>query len=110
MNRIYDIVKLTLGIVGHKPIPIFAMVVKNLGPIPMVGACAMAKRLAKYTKLANYRLLNGKSDNFVVDILIGNDNRAKFLSKLIRSKQILGMWLGSTIWGGFDFVRTYTRQ
>ena len=99
VNKIYDIVRLSLGIVGHKPILIFAMVVKNLGPIPMVGACAMAKRLAKYTKLADYRLLNGKSDNFVIDILIGNDNRAKFLSKTIRPKQILGMWLDSTIWG-----------
>ena len=65
----------------------------------MVGACAMAKRLAKYTKLADYRLLNGKSDTFVVDILIGNDNRGKFLSKTIRPKQVLCMWLDSTVWG-----------
>ena len=29
VNKIYDIVRLSLGIVGHKPILIFAMVVKN---------------------------------------------------------------------------------
>ena len=65
----------------------------------MVGACAMAKRMAKHTKLADHRLLKGKSDIFAVDILIGNDNRSKFLSKRIRPKQILGIWLDSTIWG-----------
>ena len=65
----------------------------------MIGACAMAKRLAKYTKLADFRLLNGKTDTFPVDILIGNDYRGKFVSKTIRPKQILGMWLESTIWG-----------
>merc|ERR1712121_305666 len=79
-NKIYDIVKLQVGKVGFKPIPISALVVKSLGPVPMVGACAMAKRIAKYTKLADYRLLNGKSDTFVVDVLIGNDNRTKFLT------------------------------
>ena len=98
-NKIYDVVKLQLGKVGFKPISISALVVKSLGPIPMVGACAMAKRIAKYTKLADYRLLNGKSDIFAINILIGNDNRSKFLSKTIRPKQILGMWLDSTIWG-----------
>ena len=97
VNRIYDIVKVVLGKVGFKPIPIFALVVKSLGPIPMLGMCAMAKRIAKYTKLADYRLLNGKTDTFTVDILIGNDIRAKFLSKTIRPKQILGMWHDSTI-------------
>merc|ERR1712239_34043 len=71
VNKIYDIVKVVLGKVGFKPIPISALVVKSLGPVPMVGACAMAKRIAKYTKLADYRLLNGKSDTFAVDILIG---------------------------------------
>ena len=99
VNRIYDIVRVELGKVGVNPIPIFALVVKSLGPIPMVGACAIAKRIAKYTKLADYRLINGKTDTFAVDILIGNDNRDKFLSKTIRPKQICGMWLDSTIWG-----------
>ena len=41
-NRIYDIVKV-LCKVGSKPIPSFAVVVKNLGPIPMVGTCSMAE-------------------------------------------------------------------
>ena len=82
-----------------KPISVLATVVKNLNPIPMIGACAMGKRLAKYTKLADYRLLNGKSDTFPVDILIGNDYRGKFVSRTIRPKQICGIWVESTIFG-----------
>ena len=65
----------------------------------MVATCSMAKRLAKYTKLADYRHLNGKTDTFSINILIGNDNRGKFISRTIRPKQILGMWLKSTVWG-----------
>ena len=65
----------------------------------MVAMCSMAKRLAKYTKLADYRHLNGKTDTFSINILIGNDNRGKFITRTIRPKQILGMWLESTVWG-----------
>ena len=99
INKIYNIVKVILGKAGSNSISVHAIVVKTLSPIPMIGACAIGKRLAKYTKLADYRLLNGKSDTFPVDILIGNDYRGKFVSRSIRPKQILGMWLSSTIYG-----------
>ena len=99
LNKIYDIAKVILGKVDSKTIQVKAIVVKNLSPIPMIGACAIGKRLAKYTKLADYRLLNGKTDTFPVDILIGNDYRGKFVSRSIKPKQILGMWLESTVFG-----------
>merc|ERR1711888_103524 len=99
INKIYDIVRVNLGKVDFKPISVLAIVVKNLNAILMIRACAMGKRLAKYTKLADFRLLNGKSDTFAVDILIGNDFRNKSISKTIRPKQICGMWVESTIWG-----------
>ena len=35
---------------------------------------------------------------FPINILIGNDYRGKFVSRSIRLKQILGMWLESTVY------------
>ena len=98
-NKIHDIAKVILGKVDSKQISVLAIVVENLSSIFMTGACAMGKRLSKYTILADYGLLNGKSNTFPVDILIGNDYRGKFISKSIRPKQICGMWVDSTIFG-----------
>ena len=84
VNKMYDVAEIKLGRVNKKSVTFNALIINKLYPIPIAGACAFAKKVAKYNiDLADCRLVNQKSDLFPIDCLIANDYRNIFMSKYI---------------------------
>ena len=100
-NHKFDIVSIKLGMVGNEnPVTLDAFVVPSLNPLHMAGAAKIAKKLAlKGVTLADWRLLDSKSDIVSFDVLVGSDFYYKIVSPQKLPKQISGMWLLYT-WSG----------
>ena len=82
-NLTYKVAQVQIGKIhkSAKPITIDALVVNDINRLKMVGAAAFAKKLAKKNySLADHRLLNTKSDELSLDMLVGNEHRHRIIS------------------------------
>ena len=75
VNTIFNIVKVPLGIpFSNKEVQVDAYVVDKLNPVHMLGIAKLAKKIqGKGIQLADWRLINSKSDIIELDLLIGSD-------------------------------------
>merc|ERR1712030_219466 len=79
-------------------ITIDALVVNDINRLKMVGAAAFAKKLSKKNySLADHRLLNTKSDEISLDMLVGNEHCQRIISPKLPSIQLYGMYCPKTV-------------
>ena len=50
VNKMYDVAKIKLGSINKKSVTFNALIVNKLYPIPVAGACAFGKKVARYRK------------------------------------------------------------
>ena len=100
-NNTYDVVSIKLGRITEKhPICIDAFVVPKLNKLHMAGASKFARKLnSKGFSIADWRLLNSKSDIISFDILIGSDFYYKIVNPFKLPIFAYGMWLPYTVYG-----------
>ena len=95
-NCAFDVVSISLGLphYNNPDIQFDAYVVSNLNPVHMAGIAKFAQKIKKKgTNLADWRLLNTKSDIINFEILIGADHYYKFVNPYRLPIERLGMWL-----------------
>ena len=100
-NNKFDVVSIMLGRRTERyPVCIDAFVVPKLNQLHMAGASKFARKLnSKGFSLADWRLVNSKSDIISFDILVGSDFFYKLVNPARSPILAYGMWLPYTVYG-----------
>ena len=95
-NNSFNVVSISLGLPRYNnSVKFDAYVVDKLNPVHMAGVAKFAKKLQnKGLNLADWRLINNKSDIVDFQILVGADHYYKIVNPYKLPIERLGMYLG----------------